>query len=205
MGKQLTTIDDQLRDFIHSQPVFFVATAPLDASGHVNLSPKGLDSLRVLGGDVVAYADLTGSGVETISHLKENGRIVFMFCAFEGPPKIVRLHGVGEVIEPDHPDFLELSEHFPAYDGLRSVIRVECTRISQSCGFGVPKMEFVAHRDQLIQSAAKKGPAGIKAYQQQKNRLSIDGLQGISDRPGLDDQSRLDDQTGLDEGTIRTS
>src|ERR1700739_2839637 len=115
MGKTLKVIDESVRQFIEAQRIFFVATAPLDRDGHVNLSPKGLDTLRILGPTTVAYLDLTGSGIETVSHLKENGRIVLMFCAFQGPPKIIRLHGTGRVVEPEAPDFADLTGHFPKF------------------------------------------------------------------------------------------
>lgn len=181
MGKLYPTIDNDLREFLLRQPLFFVATAPLAENGHVNLSPKGLDSFRVLTDTTVAFADLTGSGVETIAHLKENGRIVFMFCAFEGPPKIVRLHGRGEAIQPGDAEFNELSAAFAPLPGLRSIIRVACDRISDSCGFGVPLMEFQGHRDQLTNWASKKGEEEVSDYRRRKNRTSIDGLPGLND------------------------
>src|SRR5579859_5582071 len=116
MGKPRSTLDDAARRFIQAQSIFFVASAPLDAQGHVNLSPKGVDSFRILGPSTVAYLDLTGSGVETIAHLKENGRVVLMFCAFQGPPKTLRLHGRGRVVEPSLDDFAELIHNFPKYE-----------------------------------------------------------------------------------------
>lgn len=145
----------------------------------MNLSPKGLDSLRVLDERTVAYADLVGSGIETVAHLKENGRIVLMFCAFEGAPKIVRLHGRGEVLEPDDAEFESLRPLFPDYAGLRTIIRIHCTRISDSCGFGVPLYEFQGHRDQLTSWAKKQGPENIAQYQRKKNARSIEGLPGL--------------------------
>src|SRR5579864_1653400 len=174
-------LDDNLQRFIEAQPVFFVATAPLDAQGHVNLSPKGLNSFRVLGPRAVAYLDLIGSGVETIAHLKENGRIVLMFCAFDGPPNIVRLHGQGRVVEPHSAEFPELAAQFPKYESTRSIIVVDVTRISDSCGFGVPLMKYEGGRDQHFSWAQKKGPDGLREYKQQKNRRSIDGLPGLSE------------------------
>ena len=119
MGKVYDSIDQRIAEFIAAQQMFFVATAPLDADGKVNLSPKGLESFQILDEQTVAYADLIGSGIETVAHLKENGRIVIMFCALEGAPKILRLHGRGEVIDPSHPEFQELQKHFPDYTGLR--------------------------------------------------------------------------------------
>jgi hypothetical protein len=138
MGDTYPSIDGQLAAFLTAQHVFFVGTAPLAADGHVNLSPKGHDTFRVVDPDTVAYLDLTGSGIETVAHLRENGRIVFCFCAFEGPPRIVRLHGRGEVLEPTAPDFASLRPLFPALDGVRSIIRVELRRIADSCGYAVP-------------------------------------------------------------------
>ncbi len=179
MGKVYDAIEGKLEDFIRRQRVFFVATAPLAGDGLVNLSPKGLDSLRILGPRTVAYLDLTGSGIETVAHLKENGRIVIMFCAFDGPPKIVRLYGRGEVIEPGAAEFAALAALFPTYPGIRSVIRVDCRRISDSCGFGVPRMSFEEDRSQLLAHAERKGPEGIEAYKAAKNARSLDGLPGL--------------------------
>ena len=156
-----------------------MATAPLSASGHINCSPKDGASFQILDERTVGYLDLTGSGVETIAHLKENGRIVLMFCAMEGPPKIVRLHGRGEAIEPQHPDFEALRVAFPATTGLRSFIRIRLDRISDSCGFGVPVYEFRGQRSQLKEWAERKGEANLATYRQEKNSRSIDGLPGV--------------------------
>lgn len=179
MGKIFATIDDSIRKFIEAQPVFFVGTAPLDVEGHINVSPKGLDTLRILGPHTIAYLDLTGSGVETISHLRENGRIVFMFCAFGGPPKILRLYGRGTVIEPGHQEFADLASRFPEYEGRRAIILAEVSRIADSCGYAVPRMSYEGERDQLTAWARKLGLEGLKAYRQKKNRESIDRLPGI--------------------------
>lgn len=184
MGKIYDSINGKLRDFILSQHVFFVATCPTDLNGHVNVSPKGLDSLLILDEHTVAYADLTGSGVETIAHLKENGRIVVMFCAFEGAPKIVRLHGTGTVLRSGDRGFAELQSRFPSIDGLRSFIRITCERISDSCGFGVPLMEFQGNRSQLTEWAQRKGEHGLVKYQQANNQKSIDGIPAIESSPG---------------------
>lgn len=173
-------LDDNLQRFIEAQPVFFVASAPLDAQGHVNLSPKGLNSFRVLDRKRVAYVDVTGSGVETVAHLKENGRIILMFCAFQEPPKIVRLHGRGRVVEPHEAEFAELASHFPTYDSARSIIVVELTRVAQSCGYGVPILTYERERSQHFGWARKQGPDGLKAYREEKNRRSIDGLPGVT-------------------------
>jgi hypothetical protein len=178
MGKCYDVLSPDLRAWLARQKVFFVATAPLTADGHVNCSPKGIDSFRVIDDREVAYLDLTGSGIETVSHVQENGRIVIMFCAFEGPPKIVRLHGRGEVIYPDHPHYRDLSQKFAPHEGARTIIRVSVSRISDSCGFGVPQLAFVNHRDALDRWTEKKGPEGLAAYRKTKNQTSIDGIPG---------------------------
>lgn len=180
MGKTYEAIPERLADFIERQKMFFVATAPKADEGLVNLSPKGLESFRILGPTTVAYLDLTGSGIETVAHLKENGRIVIMFCAFEGAPNIVRLQGRGEVIEPGHAEFETLVKEFPEYDGTRSVIRVECTRISDSCGYGVPKYEYVGQRTQLTAYTDKVGPEKMAQYRREHNARSLDGLPGLA-------------------------
>ena len=181
MGKVRTTLDEVAEQFIRAQPMFFVASAPIDAQGHVNLSPKGMDSFRILGPSTVAYLDLTGSGVETVAHIKENGRVVLMFCAFQGPPNIFRLHGRGRVVEPAQPEFEELAARFPAYESERSIVVVELTRVSDSCGYGVPLMKYEGERPQLLAWARKKGPEGLAAYRREKNRRSVDGLPGLAD------------------------
>lgn len=177
MGKVHAEIDDSVRQFVARQHVFFVATAP-SAGGHVNVSPKGLDTFAILGPTSVAWLDLTGSGVETISHLKENGRITIMFCAFEGRSRIVRLAGQGEVVKPGDGGFEDLAGRFPPYPGVRSVIRVELDRIADSCGFGVPLYRYEGERDELVEWAERKGVDGLVSYREQKNAVSIDGLPG---------------------------
>jgi hypothetical protein len=179
MGKVYNEINDDLAAWIRHQKIFFVATAPLSQDGHINCSPKGLDSFRILDSRTVAYQDLTGSGVETIAHLKENGRIVIMFCAFDGPPKIVRLHGTGEVIEPAHEDFDTLAAHFPDRLGVRAYIRMTPERISDSCGYSIPLYDFKKDRDVLDKWAANKGKDGLVEYRKMKNTESIDGLTGL--------------------------
>ena len=179
MGKIFSTIDGPVREFIEAQHIFFVGTAPLDPSGHVNLSPKGLDTLRVLDPRTIAYLDLTGSGIETISHLKENGRIVLMFCSFQGPPMILRLHGVGRVVEPEQMGFLELASNFSEQAGTRAIVLIEVNRISDSCGFGVPLFKYEEERRQLSAWANKLGPEGLKKYRQEKNHKSIDRIPGL--------------------------
>jgi hypothetical protein len=175
MGKLLEHITPDLQAFIETQPMFFVASAPLSAEGHVNLSPKGLDCLRVLSPSRVAYLDLTGSGNETAAHLHENGRITFMFCAFSGSPRILRLYGTGSVVLPGMPAWAELRGHFPEYPGARQLITAAITRVQTSCGFGVPLMEHVGQRDTLLRWAEARGE-DLPAYRLKKNAVSIDGL-----------------------------
>jgi hypothetical protein len=179
MGKLFDQIDQRLEEFIRAQRMFFVSTAPLSAAGHVNLSPKGLDTLRVLDPQTIAYLDHVGSGAETIAHLRENGRIVVMLCAFDGPPRIVRCYGRGTVLEPQDPEFDRLRGLFPADPAGRAIIQIAIDRIADSCGFGVPLYEFEGHRSQIPDWAERKGPQGVHDYQVQKNRVSIDGLPAL--------------------------
>jgi hypothetical protein len=172
--------------FIGRQHVFFVGTAPDAPEGHLNVSPKGLDTFRILGPRSVAYLDLTGSGIETVAHLRENGRIVLMFCAFAGPPKIVRLHGQGRVVPEHDPEFAALLPEFSLNEDAlalaRGIVVVETTRISDSCGFVVPRMDLVAERDQLMrwgeQQQAKNGEVWKERYIAANNARSIDSLPG---------------------------
>lgn len=180
MGSARTSIDEAARNFIEVQRVFFVASAPLDAAGHINLSPKGLDTFRILSPEKVAYLDLTGSGAETIAHMRENGRIVLMFCAFEKQPKILRIHGRGRAIEHTEPEFASLHPLFPAMEGVRVIIVVEELRVSDSCGFGVPILQYAQDRSQLQDWVRKKGSEGLKEYRARNNRTSIDGLPAVS-------------------------
>jgi hypothetical protein len=178
MGKVYEAIDGRLADFLLAQRMFFVATAPTGAEGNVNLSPKGpIGTLRVIGPHEIAYLDVVGSGAETIAHLRENGRIVVMFCAFEGPPKIVRLHGRGVPVLPGEPRFDGLLAGFGAapLPGLRSVIDVTVTRVSDSCGFGVPLMTYAQDRDLLPSHLARKDPDALAEYWATRNAASIDG------------------------------
>jgi len=187
MGKIFDEIDEQLERWIFKQSMFFVGSAPLDGDGHVNVSPKGpIDTLKVLTPTSVAYLDMLGSGAETIAHVRENGRIVIMLCAFEGPPRIVRLHGRGEVLTPDDARFEELVAHFEQPEHLetrRSIVCVEVTRIGDSCGYGVPLMSYDGERPHMGASAAKKlrvnGPEAYLEYQRENNAVSIDGLPAI--------------------------
>ena len=176
MGKQLEKIDTQLAAWIAKQRMFFVATAPLSPRGHINTSPKGGEAFRVLGPMEIVYQDYTGSGAETAGHLRENGRIVIMFCAFDGPPKIVRLHGRGTLVTPDHIRFRELAAHFPANPGTRAFVHVAITRVASSCGYAVPFFDFRGHREGLDAWAANQGSEKLESYRASKNKMSIDGL-----------------------------
>jgi hypothetical protein len=170
-------IDPRLRAFIERQHVFFVATAPTDPAGHVNVSPKGIGgTFAVIDDSTVAYLDITASGAETIAHLRDNGRITLMFCAFAGRPNVVRLSGRGTAVLPSAPEFGPLVAGFPPHPGVRSVIRVEVSRVSDSCGYAVPKMSLDAERDVLELHNAKKGPQKLADYRIARNATSIDGL-----------------------------
>lgn len=181
MSKQRECIDDDLAGWIRKQGVFFVATAPLSAEGHINISPKGGDSFRVLGPMEVVYQDYTGSGAETAAHLRENGRIIIMFCAFEGSPRIMRLHGRGTVITRGQARFAEFEAMFPKNPGTRAFVHVAVTRVSTSCGYSAPLYKIMGERDTLDRWAEKQGPNGLVEYRAQKNRRSIDGLPSFSD------------------------
>ena len=176
------TIDDKLRDWLLAQPVFFVGTAPLAADGHVNVSPKGMaGTFAVLGSHQVGYLDYFGSGIETVAHLRENGRIVVMCCAFSGPPKIVRLHGRGRAVLPADPEFPGLRREFGKQrdEGLRSIIVVDEDRVADSCGFSVPLMDHVADRDILDRAQERREPGYFETYAVTKNAASVDGLPGL--------------------------
>ena len=179
MGKIHAAIDDRLRTFLSHQHLFFVATAPSGAEGRVNLSPKGFDSLRVLGPSELAYLDYIGSGAETIAHVRENGRITIMFCAFEGPPLILRIYGRGHVIEPQDEAFERLRALFPPSRLARSIIRIDVERIADSCGFGVPVMSYERERTQYEAWAENKSDEIIHEYQRSHNAESIDGLPAL--------------------------
>lgn len=182
MGTVFAEIDEKLRTWLISAPVFFVATAPLSGEGLLNCSPKGMaGSFVVLDGTTVAYLDLTGSGIETVAHLRENGRIVLMFCAFERRPRIVRLHGRGHVVTQRDPRFADLVQRFGPHPGIRSVVVIEVARISESCGYGVPQLDYVADRPVLDQWALKKGEAALVDYRLANNAASIDGLPALPD------------------------
>ncbi len=182
MGTVFERIDDDLAAWIARQPMFFVATAPLSAEGRVNVSPRGLDSLSILDPHRVAWVDLTGSGAETIAHLRENGRVCVMFCAFEQRPRIVRLHGTGRVVQPGEPLFDEVVAQHPELPrGARAVIVVDVGRVADSCGWGVPRMDLVGDGERGIMGpwADKKGEEGLTAYRAEKNAVSLDGLPAL--------------------------
>ena len=192
MGREYDAIDERWRDWIARQPLFFVGTAPSGERGHVNVSPKGpIESLRVLDPHTVAYLDLVGSGAETIAHLRENGRIVLMLCAFAGPPRIVRMHGTGRVVQRGDADFEPLAERFSLPPGVtggaarRSVVHVDVTRIADSCGYGVPRMHYEGARPQqpawVARKLAQGGPAALAAYVREHNTTSIDGMPAMED------------------------
>jgi hypothetical protein len=175
-------IDAKLRAWIAAQPMFFIATAPLSPQGRVNVSPKGMDgTFAVLGPHEVGYLDYFGSGIETVAHLRENGRIVVMFCAFDGAPKIVRLHGRGRVLHPGDADFDDLRPKFgkTREKGVRSIVVIDVERISDSCGFSVPLMQHVADRDVLDRAQERRDEAYFAEYGAKKNAASIDGLPGL--------------------------
>ncbi len=180
MGKTYQAIDDALAQWITRQHMFFVATAPLAAAGHVNCSPKGGDTLRVLGPNELAYLDGAGSGIETVSHLRENGRIVIMLCAFDGPPRIVRLHGVGTVVAAGDPRFKALLAKFAAFPTARAIVRLAVSRVSDSCGYGVPFMDFRANRGDSEAYVRKSSDKTLQDYLIRNNERSVDGLPGMS-------------------------
>ena len=186
MGKEYEQISGRMREFIEAQPIFFTATAPLSASGTINLSPKGLrGSLVVLDPRTVAYLDFAGSNAETVAHLRENGRITLMWCAFQGPPTIVRVHGVGEPVFRDDPRWPELISKFPGIDpsphGLRAIVVVRAGLIRDTCGYAVPFMAYAEDRDLHGKRFAREDDASLDAYFQRKDHIasSIDGLPGL--------------------------
>lgn len=174
MAKFYPELDPSLRAFIARQHLYFVATAP--RSGRINLSPKGIDSFRVLDGNRVAYLDLTGSGNETAAHLLDNGRLTVMFCSFEGEPLILRLYGTGRVVGRRDGEWAELRPLFPSLPGVRQIVTMDVDSVQTSCGGGVPLYAYQGERDALLRWAEKKGEQGLADYRREKNRLSIDGL-----------------------------
>jgi hypothetical protein len=176
VAKTHEMITPDLQAFIARQHMFFVASAPLSGEGHVNLSPKGLDSFRILSPYRVAYMDIISSGNETSAHTLENGRITFMFCAFEGAPNILRLYGKGYTVLPNQPQWDELAAQFTIIPSTRQIIVADINRVQTSCGFGVPLYEYQGERDQHFKWAEKIGPAGLDAYKQEHSMISLDGL-----------------------------
>lgn len=185
MAKVYESIEPPLAQWLEQQPVFFVATAPLSADRLVNVSPKGLrGTFRVLGEHTVGYLDFTASGIETVAHLRENGRICLMFCAFDGPPNVVRLHGTGQVTTLADPGFTAALEPFAAALAEhaarpRAVITVDVLRVADACGFTVPRMELRAERDLLDSWTGRKQPGELERYRAQRNAVSVDGLRGL--------------------------
>ncbi|MEV5029959.1 pyridoxamine 5'-phosphate oxidase family protein [Paenibacillus sp. LPE1-1-1.1] len=176
MGKQFDAILPQHEAFIRQQHIFFIGSAPLSAEGHVNLSPKGHDSLRILSANRVAYLDLTGSGNETSAHLEENGRVTVMFCAFDGAPNIMRLYGKGTVVLPDSPGWEALYPLFTPIPGARQIIDIEVHKVQTSCGYSIPFMSYTGERDTLQRWSVQQGEEGLKSYRKEKNQKSIDGM-----------------------------
>jgi hypothetical protein len=188
VAKVFEHIDERLRAFIEAQPVFFVATAPSGPAGHVNVSPKGgANMFRVTGPHGFAYADMLGSGIETVAHLRENGRICVMFTAFEGPPKVLRLHGRGRVVQQADAGFAGQLAAFALdpqqVQAVRAIVTIDVTRIADACGYAVPEMRFERERDQLVRFAdnriRKEGPDAVRRYVTAHNARSIDGLAGV--------------------------
>jgi len=180
VGKTYDQLDERLQSWLAAQRMFFVATAPSGPGGHVNLSPKGhANTFAILGGRTVAYLDLTGSGAETAAHLRDNGRITLMFCAFSGPPRILRLYGQGRVVVAGDDRWEELAARFPARRGARAVVVVEVERIADSCGYAVPLYDYAGERDLLDQWTARKDDAALAAYRAQHNCRSLDGLRAL--------------------------
>lgn len=176
MGKLSTEISKSHQEFIEKQKMFFVASAPLSGEGHVNVSPKGLEQLKVLNSSQVAYLDFVGSGNETSAHLLENGRITFMFCSFDKVPCILRLYGQGKVILPESSDWCHFASFFKAHKGSRQIIVADIFHVQTSCGYGVPLYDYQGDRNILFEWAEKKGETGLQHYQKEKNRVSLDHL-----------------------------
>ena len=185
MGKDYTALTEVHREWITEQHLFFVATAPLAGDGHVNMSPKGYDTFRVLDDHTVAYLDLSGSGIETIAHLREVPRLTIMFVAFEGRPRILRLYGRGSVVLHDEPGFDRAAAPWTDVDGQlplgsRAIVRLDIELVRSSCGYSVPFMAYGGERETLAEWATKKGPDGIEQYWDDRNAVSIDGMPGLT-------------------------
>jgi hypothetical protein len=176
MARFFPTLLPAHQEFIARQHLFFVATAPLDPGGHINLSPKGLDTFRVVADTQVAYLDFIGSGNETSAHTLENGRITLMFCAFEGPPNILRIYGKGRAVLPDSLEWDGLIGLFAHYPNTRQVMVIDILEVASSCGYGVPSYSYLGERRIMQDWAKRKGPEGMREYMQEKNLTSLDGL-----------------------------
>ncbi|WP_372663372.1 pyridoxamine 5'-phosphate oxidase family protein [Cohnella sp.] len=176
MGKQFAAMLPEHEEFIRRQHLFFVGSAPLSEEGHVNVSPKGHDSFRILSENRVAYLDMTGSGNETSAHIHENGRVTVMFCAFEGPPNILRLYGTGTVVLPGSSEWESLYPLFTPLPGARQIITIDVHKVQTSCGYSIPFMTYEDERETLQRWSVQKGEEGLKQYRQEKNSASIDGL-----------------------------
>jgi hypothetical protein len=179
MGKEYTEIDERIQRWIDRQHLFFVSTAPLAGDGLINCSPKGLDGFRVLDSNRIGYVDVGGSGIETVAHIKENGRIVIMMCAFAGPPMIYRFYGRGSIDEPQDEGFAELVSQFAPQPSVRNIVLVDVERIIDSCGYGVPFYEYQKERDSMPNYFAAKSSEEIAEYRATKNNTSLDGLPGL--------------------------
>jgi hypothetical protein len=184
MGKLYSSIEPDHQTFIRHQPLFFVASAPVSSTGHINLSPKGLDTFRIVNANQVMYLDLTGSGNETAAHLVENGRLTLMFCAFDGSPKILRLYCRGRVVTRGSAEWGDLVAQFPAMPGVRQIIVGDVVSVQTSCGFGVPLATTFEQRTQLPRWAESKGEDGLVEYRRTRNAVSLDGLPPPSPDPG---------------------
>jgi hypothetical protein len=176
MAKFSESILHQHKEFIAKQKMFFVSSAPLSSDGHINLSPKGKDCFRILSDSCIAYMDVIGSGNETSAHILENGRITFMFCAFEGPPNILRLYGTGRTVLPGDIEWQNIASHFHLELSTRQIIVADIHKVQTSCGFSVPMYDYAGERDYAEKWALTKGADGLEAYKAEKNRVSIDGL-----------------------------
>jgi hypothetical protein len=201
MGASFERLRADHIEFIGQQPMFFVASAPTGDDGHVNVSPKGYDTFRVLDDHTVAYLDLTGSGAETIAHVRQNGRLTIMFCSFGEKPLILRLFGPAEAILLGDQRFDELAAQLPHVAGARSIIRLDVDRVQTSCGYAVPHMEFVAARPRLEEWADHQGPDGLEEYWAAKNQQSIDGIPALGPErvPQRRGASRSEDPARVDE------
>jgi hypothetical protein len=176
MGKLFDALLPEHEDFIRKQRLFFVGSAPLSEEGHINLSPKGHDVIRIISSTEIAYLDLTGSGNETSAHIAENGRITLMFCSFEGPPLILRGYGKGRVILPETSEWDHLIPQFELLPGARQIIFITLHKIQTSCGYAVPNFSYTGERETLQRWAIQKGEEGLEQYQREKNSISLDGL-----------------------------